>query len=295
MSGSKQGSLAQVMMVVALAAATLALLRVVPWDVVIYPTIWVLLGAIDFVIFWKLILKRTLGAFHYTFLIVFIVAFIVAANLVATERFRPLGLLVRCWQQLSGAHINVISAGFLEIGEFWLACLLTFILACAIGSVASWLEKRNAWDIAAILRGCSRDWGSRLYWRRLATPHGALRNRLPSCSASGSSWWFVSFWAPGWDARGSSRASPTLSIPVLTLGFRRSHRRADDGGHRPVFVVVMESFWMPHEMACNACLRVPCLRVPFYQGLSSISSMIIMSGGASAGNATKRHKTTKFR
>ena len=37
----------------------------------------------DFVIFWKLILKRSLSAFAYTFLIFFVVGFIVMASLLA--------------------------------------------------------------------------------------------------------------------------------------------------------------------------------------------------------------------
>ena len=40
-------------MVVALAGVNLAVARAVPWDVVIYPTLWALLGAVDFVIFWE--------------------------------------------------------------------------------------------------------------------------------------------------------------------------------------------------------------------------------------------------
>jgi hypothetical protein len=150
---AKRASIAQVMMVVALAAVNLAVIRAAPMEIVTYPTIWVLLGSIDFVIFWKLILKRSLRALHYTFLIVFVIAFVVLANFAATERLHPLGHLVRWYQQLTGEQTNSISLGFLRIGELWMAVFLSFTLACAIGLVAAWLERRRGWDIAAFLRG----------------------------------------------------------------------------------------------------------------------------------------------
>ncbi|MGO9470527.1 MAG: hypothetical protein ACLQVF_41070 [Isosphaeraceae bacterium] len=83
---AKRVSIGQVMMAIALAAVNLAVIRVTPWELVMYPAVWVLLGCIDFVIVWKLILRRSLRAFHYTFLIVFFIAFFVMANFVATER-----------------------------------------------------------------------------------------------------------------------------------------------------------------------------------------------------------------
>jgi hypothetical protein len=112
------------MTVVALAAVNLAVARATPWEMVSYPTIWVYLGAIDFVIIWKVSLRRPLQAFQYTFLIVFVVAFLVMANFVATERFHPLGPLVRWYQQLTGETTNnlSISLGFLWIADFWMAC-----------------------------------------------------------------------------------------------------------------------------------------------------------------------------
>ena len=150
---ARRVSIGQLMMVVALAAVNLAVARATPWEVVSYPPLWVLMGSLDFVILWKLILARPLRAFHYTFLIVFIIAFFVMANLVATERFHPLGLLVRWYQHLTVEKTSNISLGLLCIGEFWMACLLSFTLACTIGSIAAWLERRRGWDIAAFLRG----------------------------------------------------------------------------------------------------------------------------------------------
>ena len=161
---AKRASIAQVMTVVALAAVNLAVMRVMPLEVVTYPTIWVLLGSIDFVFFWKVIVKRPLRAFHYTFLIVFIIAYIVMANLVATERLHSLGLLVRWYQQLAGAKTIHISPAFLWIGELWMACFLTFALACAIGLVAAWLESRRGWDIAAFCAGRLLGMGLQRYW-----------------------------------------------------------------------------------------------------------------------------------
>jgi hypothetical protein len=121
-------------------------------EIVTYPTLWVLLGSIAFLIVWK-ILKRPLRAFHFTFLIVFVIAFIVMANFVATERFHPLGLLVRWYQLITGDETNSISRGYLQIGEVWMVCFLSFTLACAIGLVAAWLEECRDWDIAAFWRG----------------------------------------------------------------------------------------------------------------------------------------------
>jgi hypothetical protein len=151
---AKRISIGQVMMVIALAAVNLAVTRAA-LGVDIFPQVLVvLLGSIDFLIIWKLILNRSLRAFHYTFLIVFVVAFFILAILVDTGRLYPLGLLVRWYRQLMGEKTNSISlAGFLRIGELWMAVFLSFTLACAIGLVAAWLERRRGWDIAAFLRG----------------------------------------------------------------------------------------------------------------------------------------------
>jgi hypothetical protein len=150
---AKRTSIAQVMIVVAIVAVNLGLLRVTPVEIATYPTIWVLLGTIDFVVIWKIVLTRALRAFHYTFLIVFVIAYLVLANSAAMERIHPLGLLVRWYQQLAGEKTNLISLGWLRIGEIWMACFLSLALACAIGSVAAWLETRRSWDIAAFFRG----------------------------------------------------------------------------------------------------------------------------------------------
>jgi len=150
---AKRFSIGQVMFVVALAAVNLAVARAAPLGVTIYPPIWVVMGSIDLVIIWKLVLRRPLRAFHYTFLNVFVIGFFVMASFLATERFHPLELLVQWYQQLAGQNINTIARGFLWIGEFWTASLLSFVLACAIGWVAAWLERRRGWDIAAFFRG----------------------------------------------------------------------------------------------------------------------------------------------
>ncbi len=150
---TKRVSISQVMMVVALAAVNLAVTRTAPGDIARYPTLWVLVGSIDFLIIWKLILTRSLRAFHYTCLIVFVITYVVTANFVAMERLHPLGLLVRWYQHLTGEQTTSVSPGFLWIGEFWMACFLSFSLGCAIGLVAARLERRRGWDIAAFFRG----------------------------------------------------------------------------------------------------------------------------------------------
>jgi hypothetical protein len=152
---AKRVSIRQVMMVIALAAVNLAATRAA-LGVGIYPQVLVvLLGSIDFLVIWKLILNRSLRAFHYTFLIVFVVSFFVMAHFVAMERFRPLGVVARWYQHVTGEK-TTISLGLLrsgEGGELWMACLLSFALGCAIGLFAAWLEERRGWDIAAFLRG----------------------------------------------------------------------------------------------------------------------------------------------
>jgi hypothetical protein len=152
---SRRASIAQVMIVVAIVAVNLGLLRVTPMEIVTFPTVWVLLGTIDFVVIWKIVLTRALRAFHYTFLIVFVIAYLVLAYFVSMERLHPLGLLVRWYQQLAGEKTNLISLGWLRRAEseIWMACFLSLLLACATGSVAAWLESRRGWDIAAFFRG----------------------------------------------------------------------------------------------------------------------------------------------
>ena len=88
-------TIGRVMMIIALAAANLALLREVPWETHKYPTIWVFLGIVDYVVLRKLILRRTLRAADYTFLIVLVVAFIPLVYLTAEERIHPVGPLIR--------------------------------------------------------------------------------------------------------------------------------------------------------------------------------------------------------
>jgi hypothetical protein len=151
---AKRASIGQMMMVVALVAVNLAVI-LPALEIDIFPQVLVvLLGSLDFLFIWKLILKRPLRAFHYTFLPIFVVGFFVMATLAATERIHPLGLLVRWYQDLTGEKTNSIAlAGFLRVGEIWMALFLSVTLACAMGLLAAWLERRRGWDIAAFLRG----------------------------------------------------------------------------------------------------------------------------------------------
>ncbi len=153
MSG-RRVSIAQGMIVIALAAVNLAIARATPWEIVSSPGLWAVMGILDFLIVWKLIARRPFRAFHYTFLFVFVVAFLVMIHLVAIERLTPLGLLVRWYQQLSGEKTNrILPLGFVPNGEDWMAGFLSFVLACAVGWVAAWLERNRRWDIAAFWRG----------------------------------------------------------------------------------------------------------------------------------------------
>ncbi len=80
MSG-RRVSIAQGMVVVALAAVNLANARATPWEIASSPGLWVVMGILDFLIVWKLILRRPFRAFHYTFLFVFVVAFFILIHL----------------------------------------------------------------------------------------------------------------------------------------------------------------------------------------------------------------------
>jgi hypothetical protein len=157
---AKWVTIGQVMMFVALVAVSLAIVRAAPWEeVVIYPPFWVVLGCLDFVIVWKLILNRPLRAYHYTVLVFFVVPFFAMANFVATERFHPLGFVIRCYQYLRGEDANTTSLGFLPIGEFWMACMMSYVFADPVGRIAARFEKRRGWDIAAFFRGALAGFG----------------------------------------------------------------------------------------------------------------------------------------
>ncbi len=150
---TRRASIAQVMFVIVLVAANLALVRAAPAEISIYPTMWVLLGLIDFVVFWKLIAKRPLRAFHYTFLAVLIPGYLVMATLADTGRIQPLFDAVRWYQWLSGGKRIGISLGFLRTGEIWMAFFVSLVLACALALIAARLEIHRHWDIAAFWRG----------------------------------------------------------------------------------------------------------------------------------------------
>ena len=98
-------------MVVALAAVNLAVTRAA-LGVDIYPQVLVvLLGSVDFLIIWKLILNRPLRAFHYTFPIVFVIAFFVLAHF-----GNEVGARVQLPWQLLGGTVVVTMAMALVSG-----------------------------------------------------------------------------------------------------------------------------------------------------------------------------------
>jgi len=153
MSG-KSLSISRVMMTIAVVAANCALMREVPWEIRSVPTVWCALGIVDYMILRKLILRRPVRAAHYTFLIVFAIAFIVLVNLAAAERIHPTGPMIRCYQRVTGDLTrNTLLIDIAWLGDLWLAALTGFLIALSAGSLAGSLERRRRWDIAAFFRG----------------------------------------------------------------------------------------------------------------------------------------------
>lgn len=147
-------SIARVMLIIALVAANCALLREVSWDFLPYPTIWSGLGILDFLILWRLILRWPLRAAHYTFLVLFVQAFIILTNLAARELIHPTGPLFRLYQRNTGDTSQSITRMAIgTFGDVWLAALMALLLAWTAGMLAGWLERRRGWDIAAFWRG----------------------------------------------------------------------------------------------------------------------------------------------
>lgn len=150
-SGRGQNSIFGLMLLVAIAGLSLAFVQALPRDALIIPTFWIVLGVLDFVAIWKLVLRRPLRASHHIFLIAFVTGSFVLMTQAAMERFLPLTLLVR----MSG-HREWIPARILPLpwfGDLWAAVGVAFLLALACGALAGWLERRRGWDIAAVCRG----------------------------------------------------------------------------------------------------------------------------------------------
>jgi hypothetical protein len=145
-------SIGQVMLVIALVAVNLALVRNAEWTILgAYGGV---LAVVDSLIVRKWILHRPLRAFDYTLLVVSVVGSIVLAVQVAMERLHLLGPIVRWYQRATGDLTgNADWSVYLRIGEFWAAGLLGFLIACSAGLLARRLEKNKGWDVAAFWRG----------------------------------------------------------------------------------------------------------------------------------------------
>jgi hypothetical protein len=147
-------SIAQVMMVIALAAVNLAIARTIPREVATVPFVWMLIAIIDWVILRKLVQRASLRGFEYTFPIVLVITFQVMANLWAADSFLPLTLLLRCYYQLMPHWVGfVLPFGTPQSFEIGMVALLSFSPALAAGVIGAWLEGRLGWDVAAFWRG----------------------------------------------------------------------------------------------------------------------------------------------
>jgi hypothetical protein len=178
-------SIARVMMIVALVAGNLALLREVPWEFRCVPTIWVLLGIADFVILAELILHRRLRAGHYTFLIVLVISYLVLAYQVAMERIHPMGPLVRGYQHITGdLGRNVWLLEISRLGDFWMACALGIVMAWGCAILIDRLERRRGWDIAAVIRGALLGFGISIVFATLNRAAGLFPSERAEVAAN---------------------------------------------------------------------------------------------------------------
>jgi hypothetical protein len=148
---ARQVTLGRLMVLVAIVAASLALLQALPRDALVIPTFWILLGVLDFVAAWKLVLRRPLRASHYVFLITFVIGALVLMTQAATERFLPVTWLLRETGQSGSLPVGTIVVR--NLGDVWAAVATAFLIALACGALAGCLERRRGWDIAAVCRG----------------------------------------------------------------------------------------------------------------------------------------------
>jgi hypothetical protein len=155
---ASQLSIGRAMMAVGLVATDLAILRASD-GVVKYPPIWILLGVLNFVGIWKLILARRIRAAHYRLLMISIVSFLAWGDAVASDYSHPLGALVRWYEHVAGAKVNIISRQSLRIGDFWLACFLSVALACVIENAVVLVERHMGRASAAFSRGAVAGFG----------------------------------------------------------------------------------------------------------------------------------------
>ena len=77
-------------------------------------------------ILWKLILRRPLRAADYTFLIVFVVAYLVLVDLSGRgDASIPLGPLIRRYQLVAGdAGAGVVGLGIAFVCDIWMAAAM---------------------------------------------------------------------------------------------------------------------------------------------------------------------------
>jgi hypothetical protein len=212
----RQVSLGRLMVLVAIVAASLALLQALPRDSLVIPTFWVLLGVIDFVTGWKLVLRRPLRASHYVFLILFEVGALVLINQVAAERFLPLTFLLHGGP---GARPISLPPGIAVVrpaGDLWTAVAIALLIAWACGAFAGRLERRRGWDVAAVCRGM-------LLGFALACLFGVLQHALlgPVKESILANWIALAIAVPllGWLGRSWFRSAylgdPTPASPLV--------------------------------------------------------------------------------
>ncbi len=153
-------SIARAMLFIALVGGNCALLREFPWWSLGNPTILCLLGVVDFVIVWKVTLSRPFQAAQYTFLTVFVVAYLVLVNLATRELIHPTGPLIPWYQRTGGMWGTNLSLRFAWLADIWATVLIAFLLAGTVAWLAAWLERKRGWDIAAFFRGALVGFGT---------------------------------------------------------------------------------------------------------------------------------------
>jgi|GEM_PF-2331466 len=112
---------------------------------------WFAIAIVDYLVIWKVVLRRPLGAFSYIFIIIFIHTYGALTNLVVVGRLPSARSITRFHQYVTGTRVD--GDALLRVIGFWLSGIYGFAVALAAGLLARRLERRRGWGIAVFVRG----------------------------------------------------------------------------------------------------------------------------------------------